>query len=490
MSGQADELAWTRSLLRLALSPAPIELLLREALEAVLPLTGASRALLQLSTGAGSAGDVWRVSHALDDDESGDVLGLCSEGIVARALQDGETVVTTHARTDPRFRTLQSVRLHNLQGVVCAPLGHPARGVLYLQGDTLSTSTLERLELFRQHLATILLRRAVELAPPGEDDPTAPWRARLGGATRIVGQSPALADALRRLALVADRPVDVLLTGPSGAGKTAFAELLGGGPGWERSVFVEVSCANLQSSLFEAELFGVVAGAATGVQKREGLVAAAAGGTLFFDEVGELPHDQQARLLTFLESRRYRPVGANVPRRAKVRVVAATNRDLEEEVAAGRFREDLFHRLAGWRVDVPGLARRRDDIPVLVRHFARAACEELELPHVEPSPAAVAAALRAEWRGNVRQLRTAVFHAVLEADALGLRSFGPALLGLEGQSLGGEATFAGATKEFQRGFLRDALQHHGWNVSETARALSMNRTHLHELLRSLDISRP
>ncbi|GAK83686.1 acetoacetate metabolism regulatory protein AtoC [Vibrio ponticus] len=189
----------------------------------------------------------------------------------------------------------------------------------------------------------------------------------------LIGQTTIMAKLVSELALVAkSQAKTVLLLGASGTGKTAAAHEIHHQSDLAKQAFVEVNCAALPESLLESELFGVEKGAFTGANKsRAGLIDSANGGTLFLDEVGELTLALQAKLLSFLESQRYRPVGSTKERQANVRVIAATNRDLACAVEEGRFRADLYYRLNVMPLTLPSLAERQQDIPLLLNHFAK-----------------------------------------------------------------------------------------------------------------------
>ncbi len=228
----------------------------------------------------------------------------------------------------------------------------------------------------------------------------------------VVFSDPAFRRVLETAALVAPTDAPVLILGPSGSGKDVIARLIHRWSQRSEGPFVAANCAGLPETLIESELFGHVKGAFTGAQvERKGYFRAANGGTLFLDEIGELPSHLQAKLLRVLENREIMPLGSDVPVRVDFRLVAATNRDLIEAVADGRFREDLFYRLNVFELSVPALRDRREDILPLARHFA----ETFAGRTVRFSPQAATALLAHPWPGNVRELRNAVQRACLLA---------------------------------------------------------------------------
>ena len=234
---------------------------------------------------------------------------------------------------------------------------------------------------------------------------------------KIVGHSPAMKEALATIQRVAASSCTVLVTGSSGIGKELFvAALHDASPRAQRPLIV-VNCGAIPENLLEAELFGHTKGAFTGAHAaRQGSVAAAEGGTLFLDEVGELPLAMQVKLLRLIQQREYTPVGETRAIKCDVRIVAATNRTLEDEVAAGRFREDLFYRLDVVRVHLPALRERSEDLIALANHFLRQASLRAGRTDIDGFTHDAKIALEQHgWPGNVRELENAVERAVLLA---------------------------------------------------------------------------
>lgn len=242
--------------------------------------------------------------------------------------------------------------------------------------------------------------------------PEAPGQGEVSAelAAGLLGHSPAmraLHEAVQRIAR--SSATRILLLGESGTGKTLVAQALHNHSARAAQGFVEVNCAALPEQLIEAELFGSEKGAYTGAhQKRAGLVSQANGGTLFLDEIGELPLALQAKLLHFLENGSYRAVGANAASHADVRVVAATNRDLAEDVRLGRFREDLFYRLNVITLDIPALRERGEDVLLLAQHFARRQAAEEGVEPIRFAADSATALVHHRWPGNVRELKNLV----------------------------------------------------------------------------------
>jgi len=232
----------------------------------------------------------------------------------------------------------------------------------------------------------------------------------------LVGASPPMVDLRRTIDKVAASNATVLVTGESGTGKELVARALHYAGDRASAPFVPVNCGALVESLLESELFGHLRGAFTGADRdKRGLFVAAHGGTLFLDEIGELPLELQPKLLRALQEGEVKPVGGVEAIRVDVRVVAATNRDLREQIAAGRFREDLFYRLAVITIEVPPLRARRGDIADLARHFAEGAAQRAHRGRVELTPSAIAWLEGQDWPGNVRELENCIERAVVLA---------------------------------------------------------------------------
>lgn len=261
--------------------------------------------------------------------------------------------------------------------------------------------------------------------PPEEQD----WRLRFRFPEGYVpGDSLAMRRLYEALLTAIGSRFDVLLLGETGTGKELIAQTIhrsgptAGGP------FVALNCAAIPAELLEAQLFGIEARVATGVDPRPGLIQRAEGGTIFLDEIGELPDPLEAKLLRFLQEREILPLGASRARKVEVRVVAASNRELLEEVRTGRFRADLYYRLSTLQFHLPPLRHRREDIPQLALAFSRCVGREHGKEVLGLTRAALEILLEYDWPGNVRELRHAVTRAVLAAPAgaaLGPREFGP-----------------------------------------------------------------
>src|SRR5438876_3182512 len=310
---------------------------------------------------------------------------------------------------------------------------------------------------------------------------------------RIIGEAPAFREALDQAARVAPEETTVLLTGESGTGKELVARAIHYASRRAEGPFVAVNCAALPEALVESELFGHERGAFTGADKlKRGRFELAAGGTLFLDEIGELAPSVQAKLLRVLQERQYERVGGTATLSADVRLVTATNRDLEQVVGDGRFRVDLYYRLAVFRIHLPALREREDDILILADHFLRRLAERMGRSKAGLSEQARQLLLVHHWPGNIRELQNAIERALILADGalisgahLGIAGHSPAAVGVLFRPAVGESS-APVTQplaEVEKQSIIEALRRAKGNKSHAAAALGLSRGALYTRLR-------
>jgi len=480
-----------------------------EALGLITRAVGAHQGYLEL--GDGEDARRWWKADGFDGEHLAEVRRTISTGIVALALESGQTIVTQSASHDPRFESRRSVRAAQIDAVLCAPIGHqPPLGVLYLQRraepDPFTEEDRRKVETCARHLAPYADRLVTRSRTSANLDHTRPLRERLR-LDGLIGRSAALAKVLGEIALAAPLEVDVLLTGASGTGKSQIARVIHDNSPRSGRPLVELNCAAIPETLIESELFGAVPGAhSTASRRMDGKVTAAQGGTLFLDEVGELAPSAQAKLLQLLQSRIYYPLGSTKPTHADIRVVVATNVALDAAVKDGRFREDLYYRLAVLPIRLPTLAERREDIAELAEHFCMLACTRHRLPSLTLSRQLLEALAVAEWPGNVRQLAHMIEVATIRAAGAGSSQVEtrdvfpsmrevesvpdePSTAGVIAVAAGG-LTFQEATRRFQARLLQSRLEDADWNVGEAARRLELARSHVYALMRGFDIERP
>jgi len=304
----------------------------------------------------------------------------------------------------------------------------------------------------------------------------------------IIGKSDAIKREIRRVQKIARSKSTVLIVGETGTGKELFAQAIHQNSPRQGKPFKVLNCAAVSETLLESELFGHVKGAFTGaVVDRKGLIQAADGGTVFLDEIGDMPQAMQAKLLRTLETGEVLPVGSNDTQYFDVRFVAATNRELQELVREGTFREDLFYRLhAHGAIRIPPLRQRREDIPVLVQHFIDQANKELDANFESVAPDVMRKLVNHKWPGNVRELRNVVFRMCVEGEGtvLGSEGLPEALRATTDLVPAGPPNLAGMTMaDVEKLHIMNTLRMFGGNRERTAKALGIGARTLYRKLR-------
>ena len=453
----------------------------------------------------------------VDDDPS--ILALIEYemeqvGIAVRTAATGEDALTqlTEWRPSALVLDLQLPDLHGQEILRRVHASHPNLPIVVVTGNDDIDVAVECMRAGASDFLQKPLVRARLVTSVRNAHERGQLRARLAeakgelGVPSILGTSPSIRSAIELLKRALNSDLAVLIEGESGTGKELFARALHEESRRSLGPFVPVNCGSFAESLIDSELFGHETGAFTGAgKKRKGLVQRADGGTLFLDEIGELSRGLQVRLLRVLQEGQVRPVGSNDVHRVDVRVVAATNRMLEEEVRSGRFREDLYYRVASFPIKVPPLRKRGEDVLLLAEHFLVRAAEHCERGLFGFSVEAKQAILTYSWPGNVRQLESAVRRAVLledgptiTLDALPDEVVCALLDNDEHQAdqggdvyvdeqLGGEDIRTMAAEE-QRILLR-ALTITNWNVEEAARRLGIGRATVYRRIQSYSLKR-
>lgn len=319
----------------------------------------------------------------------------------------------------------------------------------------------------------------------------------------LVGQSAALRQIISQIDLVAPTEASVLVLGETGTGKELVAREIHRRSQRKGGPLVRINCASIPKDLFESEFFGHVKGAFTGaIKDRAGRFETSEGGTLFLDEIGEVPADMQGKLLRVLQEKRYERVGDDRTRQANVRIIAATNRDLKQALAAGRFREDLYYRLHVFPIRVAPLRERRDDIPLLAKHFVELSVKELRCPKPRLTRAAVVQLQGYDWPGNVRELRNVIERAVILARGGALQFDLPGLHAAPATTPGKPVATTPAGTQFltevemlqrERDNLRAVLEQAGWKikgVDGAAELLGVKPTTLLSRMKKMGLKKP
>ena len=306
----------------------------------------------------------------------------------------------------------------------------------------------------------------------------------------LTGVSPAVVELRRQILLVAPTDSRVLITGPNGSGKEVVARLLhrhsrrGAGP------FIAVNCAAIPSELIESELFGHLKGAFTGaIESKRGKFELADGGSLFLDEIGDMSLLTQAKVLRVLQESTFTRLGGSHEVRVDVRVIAATNKDLEREIVSGHFRQDLLFRLNVLPLRVPPLAERREDVPLLIDEFMQQISRRSGAPLKRITAPAMKLLQAHSWPGNVREVRNLVERLLImvEADEVGPSHLGLPLAAPQNAPIGTLVPLRQARERFEREYVEGVLGACGGNMSQAARVLGLERSHLYRKLRSLGL---
>ena len=424
-------------------------------------------------------------------DEGFTVRGLSDPALAPDALRDGDYDILLSDLMMPGTDGIQLLRTcleidPHLVGIIMTGQGTIQTAVEAMKAGAFDyilkpfrlqqvMPVLDRaLEVRRLRVENVRLRRALETLTYESDR------------YRIVGQSAALRKVVALIEKVAPTGATVLVRGPSGTGKELVARAVHGNSPRRDKPLVTVNCATLQESLLESELFGHEKGAFTGADRaKPGLFEVAEGGTLFVDEVAEMTPALQAKLLRVLEDGHYRRVGSTQEKHADVRVVAATNKPLEEEVRAGRFREDLFFRLNVIAVTLPALRDRREDVPELVAHFLHT--RQVGRGVMRIDPAAVALLCGYDWPGNVRELANVLERAQIlaEGDTVTTDDLPENLVQVSKPvAVAGAPPAVGPDDldAVERRHVEDVLRRHGGNKVQAAKALGVSRRALYRLL--------
>ena len=298
----------------------------------------------------------------------------------------------------------------------------------------------------------------------------------------IVGASPPMQAILKAIRKVASTDVPVLITGESGTGKELISNAIHKASGRKDGPFIAINCGAIPETLLESELFGHEKGSFTGAAvQRRGRLEYSNGGTLFLDEIGDLAHDLQVKLLRFLQEKVIERIGGRQPIQVDGRVIAATNRNLEEAVHAGVFREDLYFRLAVMKIHLPPLRERGDDVILLAEHMLAEYSKELKIPGKRFSKGALDAIRKYDWPGNIREMQNSVKRAIVLVSGNSIKAEDLELNAINSQAsrLVSLKDARGAT---EREMLADALRKNNGNISKTAKSLGISRPTLYDLI--------
>jgi len=503
---------------------------LGQTMDAAIELTGAERGFLLLADEAaqregGPPSDLKvAVARNLDREQLDHSHLKFSRGIAQQVLTTGAALVTADAQSDGRFSGEQSVHAMHLKSVICVPVRSPAGvlGALYLDNrfqrgrfteqdvdvllafaDQVAIAlTNARLhdELKKRHRQLAAEKRRVEQLSKGQaveiDRLTEQIRKRQPRRRQhrfdysaIIGSSRALEDLFALLDRVIDTELPILIQGESGTGKELVARAIHGASPRGSGPLVSINCAAVPDTLLESELFGYERGAFTGADRpRDGLLVSARDGTLFLDELGDMPPGMQVKLLRVLQEREVVPLGSTKVIPIDFRLVCATNRILQEEVARGNFREDLFYRISAVEVTLPPLRDRSEDIPELVSHILGSVAEQLKRPAVEVTGQGLRKLMAYSWPGNIRQLEHVITKAVAITDESRISAVDIELPRPEHRVDERFSREAYQRDELTR--IAEVLAQNRWNIAKTSRLLGIPRPTLYRKIKRYGLVRP
>ncbi len=433
-----------------------------------------------------------------------------SRTVIRQVLKEKAALLSNDIAVDQKLKTAESALLAQIRALLCAPLtvGDKTLGVIYLDavtpGRKFDQDHLELLRAVASMTASALenLRRFTQLESENQR-----LKAEISGSHDMVGQAPKMRETYAFISKAAPTDATVLIRGESGTGKELAARALHNHSPRADKTFVAINCAALTESLLESELFGYEKGAFTGANtQKKGKIEVAQGGTLFLDEIGEMAVNLQAKLLRVLQEREFERVGGTKPIKVDIRVVAATNRALEDAIKEGRFREDLFYRLNVITIKLPPLRERREDIKLLANHFTAKYAQRCKRTIRGITPDALNCLLNYDWPGNVREFENTIERAVVlgSSEMIGVEdlpenliSAKPVALAINqptndpasGKMLGKLelGNFYDLINVAKKQLIIRAVETAKGNYTEAARLLDVHPNHLHRLIRNLDM---
>ncbi len=421
------------------------------------------------------------------------------EGIAGWVAVNNRSLIVNDVESDSRFFSDISKKINfPTKSILAVPMRVKERcvGVIEIinkfDGGSFTEEDLEWLEIFATQ-AAIAIQNSRSLQKVQEEITLLQDEIQTDkGYHTFVGESKAIKDKLDIVLRAAKTDSSVLLLGESGVGKELFAEQIHLHSLRSNNPLIRVNCAALPESLLESELFGHVRGAFTGATSdRRGRFELADRGTIFLDEIGDLPLNLQVKLLRVIQHRMFERVGGAEPIKIDVRIIAATNRDIDKEVESGRFRADLYYRLNVLPIYIPPLRERREDIPLLAEFFLKRFNREIKKQIDGFAPGAMEVLLSYSWPGNVRELENAVERAVVISQA---DMITPDVFVLDKISESAEDEYSGrslkeAVNIFKKHYIRQILEMNRWNQTKTSKLLGIQRTYLSRLIKELKINR-
>jgi len=441
-----------------------------------------------------------KIARSMEKQTLSDALQI-SRSTVKSVTRDGKPMVVDNAMQDKKFNQWQSVTMYNIMSILCVPLSIKGKliGTIYLDNRTVpgifSSRDVSFLESFSNLTALAIENARMYQELHGQNVYLKGELKKQYQHDNIVGNSKIMQGIFNIIDRVSPTKANVLILGESGTGKELVARLIHYSSPRKEQPFLKVNCAALTESLLESELFGIEERVATGVKSRKGKFELADGGTIFLDEIGDMSLSTQAKVLRVLQEREFERVGGSKPIQVDVRILSATNQDLQSAIAEKSFRKDLFYRLNTVALNLPPLRDRKEDIPFLVDHFIRKYCRENERDLVVVPPEVMETFLTYSWPGNVRELENVVQRGVVMAEG---RSFPieyiPTIEEHEGEELSvrlpaGRRKLADVVGLVERMLIEKSLQEHGFIQLKAAKALGISESALRYKMKKYELGK-
>lgn len=464
-----------------------IEQLLETLMDYIIELTGANKGFLILME---DEKPVVKVARNINKETIKNAVEQLSDSIISQVIKSKEPLIVSDALSDEQFKSAESVINLRLSSVMCVPLLVHGNliGIIYVGNESITNlfekSTLDILTIFAAQ-ASLIIQNAFLLNSLKLDRENLKNELEQKRFGEIIGCCTSMKEVFRTIEKVAPTDISVLITGETGTGKELVAREIHRRSPRAQGPFVVINCGAIPENLLESELFGYVKGAFTGaVTTRDGKFQAANKGTLFLDEIGELALPLQVKLLRVLQDKVVYKVGSTKPEPVDIRIIAASNKDLKEEVKSGRFREDLYYRLNVINIYLPPLRERGDDIVLIAKYILDKYTKEFNSPVKGFSPSAVSAMKRYSWPGNVRELENKIKKAIVLCEKTVI---GPEDLELTPDKLTPILPLEKAKEEFQRKYILEVLALNNGNKTKTAKELGVDPRTIFRYLEKEDI---
>jgi len=451
-----------------------LDQLLDSLMDAVIEISNADKGFLILMDG--DRLDV-KVARNLKKENIADAVAQLSDSIIEKVVRTRRPVIVSDAMNDDEFQGSQSIMRLKLSSVICCPLLDKGNllGAIYVGNDSIvdlfQEETLRVLTIFAAQ-ASLIVKAALALNELRYDNRSLQERLEQIRFGEIVGTSPRMQEVFRRVEKIAATDISVLITGETGTGKELIAREIHSRSPRTGKPFVTINCGAIPENLLESELFGHVKGAFTGaVATKQGKFQIAHTGTLFLDEIGEMPLNLQVKLLRAIQEKVVIKVGDTRPEAVDIRILTATNRDLEAEIKGNRFREDLYYRLNVVNLHLPPLRDRGDDVLVIARYLLNRYSKEYDSKIKGFSPNATVGIRKYNWPGNIREMENRLKKAIVLCEST---LIGPEDLGLTADVLPQILPLAQAKDKFQRDYINEVLALNNGNRTKTARDLGVD----------------